>query len=773
MTVEIRGNVPLDITAFLGRDDLLARACNLVKHRRLITLTGSGGVGKTRLALRIVQKVAVDGAWVIDIRALTGQAGYTPESHYAHLARELKIHHNSTPGLGTVLDHLRGQKVMLVLDNCEHIVERTREFLRELLVAAPHVRILATSREVLGLEGEYKIVVPPLALPDAVDLFIEHATAGDTATRISKSDPDLKGLCQRLDGLPLAIRLAAGLTAALSVKELHSGLENRFRVLPDIEQVMAWSYDLCSPEEQRVWAVAAIFAGAFELAAITSLAGDAGVDPAKVQALVTGLVKKSVLTAESLGQGEPTRYNMLHTVRDFGLHELKGDTQRLRELHRDYHRSFVAHTAVAWFGPDELDVMAAVHRQLDDILAVVDRCLEDSDLATARAICRDLGRGRAPFIWGFLGLLFTYLRRVIDASLDSIANDSDAVDAAVIADVAATAAMAGWIAVTVGRTDEAAALIATARDLLDQRGMATIPPLLFAEGGHKALGRGLREGMGLLAAVRDLFSGAEFAGDRQMAAMVFAMACGLAGEPEVAREASRQHLRQAEQAQAPWDISWAHWNCGLADLNSGDLETAAKHTDISLGQQRDMRDRWGPTWGLELAAWIMAAQLPGARNPRELARTAMRLLGAAQRHQSDLGVRMAGLGPFAAHSATAQAQITAVLGEEVAAAAYADGRRNYLHAIQIALGEPVPRGPRTVVADEMSMRERQVAGLVAAGLTSSQIGAKLNIAEGTVKAHVKRILAKLGLPNRAALASWVAAQEHSDDTRGRTAQTNA
>jgi len=754
-TAEIRGNVPLDITPFVGRDALLARACNLVKHRRLLTLTGSGGVGKTRLALRILQQVAVDGAWMIDIRALTGKADYTPESHYAHLARQLKIPYNGTPGLGTVLDHLRGQKVMLVLDNCEHMVAPTREFLRELLVAAPHVRILATSREVLGVEGEYKIVVPPLLLPDAVDLFIEHAAAADTDRRISKSDPDLESLCQRLDGLPLAIGLAAGLIPALSVKELLSGLKDRFGVLPDIEDVMTWSYDLCSPEEQRVWAIASNFADAFELAAITAVAGHAGVDPARVQALVTGLIKKSVLTAESPRPGEPTRYSMLNTVREFGLRKLanNGDTQRLRELHRDYYRGVVAHAAVSWLGLAELDVMAAVHRQLNDILAVIDRSLKDGDLATARAICRDLVRCRAPFFWGFLGLVFQYLRRVIDASVHSVVDDLDA------ADVAATAAMAGWIAVTVGRTDDAAALIETARGLLDQRGMATIPPLLFADGGRKALGLGMREGIGLLAAVRDLFSGAEFACDREMATMAWAMACGLTGEPQAALEASQRYLRQAEQAQAPWDISWAHWTCGLAYLNSGDLETAAKHNDTSLLRQRDMRDRWGPTWGLELAAWIMAAQLTSARNPRELARRAARLLGAAQEHQSDLGVRMAGLGPFAARSAIAQTQIAEILGEEAAAAAYADGRRNHQYAIQIALGEPVLRGPRIATPAGLSQRERQVADLVAEGLTGAQIAARLNLAEGTVKAHVKRILFKLGLPNRAALASWVAAQD--------------
>jgi predicted ATPase/DNA-binding NarL/FixJ family response regulator len=747
---EIRGSLPMDITAFVGRDELVAKACRLLDHVRLLTLTGTGGVGKTRLALRVLQQMAADRAWIIDVGSLGSHADRAGDDLYAHVARQLEIRHNGNPGLATLIDHLRGQAVVLVLDNCEHLVAQTRQLLRELLVAAPHVRIVATSRQVLGVEGEHNLRVPPLALVDAVELFIEHATLAGADRASLQSDPDVERLCRRLDGLPLAIRLAAGRLPALSVRDLLALLDDRFQVLKDIEPVVAWSYELCSAEERRVWVIASAFTGDVDLAAITSVAAAAGVDQAHVVHLVDGLVKKSVLTADSPPPGEPARYEMLNTLREYGLRRLdeSGDARRLRGLHRDYYRRLVADAAATWLGPAELDVMAAVHRQLADILAAVEGCVVDGDLATARAICRDLVRCRAPFFWGFLGLVAQLLRRVIDASRHAIDSDLVAVD------VAATAALAGWIAVTVGRSDDAEMLITTAKTLLEQRGMATIPPVLFADGGRQALGLGMREGIGLLRATRELLSGVEHVGDRHMATMVWAMGFALAGEPQAAADASRQYLREAEQAQAPWAISWALWTAALAALSIGDHERATDCISRCLRLQRDMDDQWGQTWAIELCAWNIAAELDSDSRPHD-ARRAARLLGAAQARQDKLGVHMAGLQGFAARRAAAQSQIVSVLEEEGSAAAYASGRRDHEYAIPIALGEPVPRGPRSATPDGLSSREREIADLVARGLSSSEIGAELGITESTVKTHVKRILAALSLPNRAALASWV------------------
>lgn len=750
---EIRGNLPLDIGPFVGRDALLKKVRRLLSHVRLLTLTGPGGVGKTRLALRVLKQESADGTWMIDIESVAAQADRSPASFYAHLALELGIHRNGVAGLDTVLDHLRGRRVLLALDNCESLVPEVRAFVRALLVAAPHVRILATSRQVLGVEGEHTLVVPPLDLLAASQLFIEHAAAAGADRKALDADPGVEELCTRLDGLPLAVRLAAARMSVLSVGDLLERLDDRFHVLKGIEGVVAWSYEQCSHAEQRLWAVASVFADAFDLEAITAIAAGAGMDPLQVMDNVAGLVQKSVLTAHT--STATTRYAMLNTVREYGERRLAdaGDVERLRDLHCDYHRDLVGRAAASWLGPAELDVMAAVHRQLPDILAAIEHGHAGGDLAAARAICRDLVRCRAPFFFGFLELVSQHLQRVIDASAAAISNPAEA------ADVAAVAAMAGWIAVTVGRADDADKLIAAANDILEQWRVGAIPPLLFAEGGRKALGLGAREGFGMLAAVRALFSEEEYAGDRHMATMTWAMGFAFAGEPEAAVEATAEYLRQAEAAQAPWAISWALWTCALSALQAGDLRQATTYLDRCLILQSDMDDHWGQTWSIELAAWVAAAGLERAAKPRDHARRAAWLLGAAQARQDKIGVLMAGLKPFADRRALAHEQIASVLDEVATAAASADGRRAHAHAIRVALGDPMPRGPRAVMRDGLTGRELEIAQLVAQGHTSAAIGKELHIASATVDAHVKRILAKLGLRSRKALAAWVASRQ--------------
>ncbi|MCM4083918.1 ATP-binding protein [Paractinoplanes hotanensis] len=747
MTVAgIKGNLPLDVTPFVGREDLLDRTSRLLGHVRMITLTGPPGVGKTRLALKVLQRVKADAVWMIDIRALADKARGNAETLYAHLALELGIRHNGPADLMIIVTHLQERQVVLALDNCEHLVPEVRAVVRTLLVAAPQVRILATSRQVLAVEGEYTVVVPPLPLPDAVQLFVEHAAAAGADRASLLADPNVNLVCRRLDGLPLAVRLAAGRIPALGAADLAVLLDDRFATLKAIEHVVAWSYQLCEADEQRLWMIASIFADAFYLPAVTAIATSAGIASDRVVDLVTGLVQKSVLTVDS--SAGTSRYGMLDTVREYGRDRLleRGDQHEVHGLHRDYVRGLVAEAAAGWLGPDELGVMAGVHRQMSEIIAAVDHCVTSGDLSSARAILRDLVRSRAPFFWGSMGLISQQLQRVIDASYSQVTDRADA------ADLGATAALAGWVAVTVGRSDDASRLLASSEDLLVRWDLPTIAPVVFADGGRQALGLGMREGIGMLSAARGLFHGSDHAGDRHMATMVRAMAYGFCGEPEAAREASDTYLAEAVKAQAPWAVSWAMWSSALVALRREDWTAANDFIAQCLRLQRGMDDQWGQTWSIELGAWISAAQLAGAANPKDQARRAAWLLGAAQARQDKLGVTLTGLRPFAAGRAEAQARIRNVLDELATAAATADGHRRHTHAISVALGDPVPRGTRAATPDGLSEREREVVELVAQGLTSAEIAQQLHITASTVDTHVKRIMAKLGVRKRAALA---------------------
>lgn len=775
MTGEINvGNLPLDIAPFVGRERELTLARQLLTHVRLLTLVGPGGVGKTRLASRIaasLQQSLHDGAWIVDIGALNDQTMYSPERLYAHLALALRIRHNGSMGLDVIVDHLRQRRVLLVLDNCEYLVAETRALIKALLRAAPHLRIIATSRQILGVDGEDTLVVPPLSLADSVTLFVEHATKSGADASAWHGVGGLEDICRRLDGLPLAIRLAAGRARTLSIEQLSQHLTDRFRVLTDtrheadssdkrhatLKRVVEWSYDLCTKPEQRVWERASTFVDAFDLSAAEAVAGGDGVEPHEVMDLITGLVDKSVLTVDR--STSPARYYMLDMLREYGLHRLAqaDDTTRVRDRHSKYYAEFVAHSAATWFGPAELDVMAAVHRQMNDILAAIDHSLATRDLPAARAICRDLVRVRAPHFWGSLDLVSQYLQRVLQASDHPTDSDLE------LADLAATTATAAWVAVTQGRHDSAQRLLAAAYDLLQKRHMAIITPVLFAHGGSEALGAGSPEAIGLLTAARFAFTGPESGGDQHMATMMWAISYAFAGTPKAAVDATQQYLRQAENAQAPWAISWASWAASLAALHNNDHARATEYISQCLRLQRDMDDQWGQTWSIELSAWIIADQLAGTERPGDEAKRAAWLLGAANARQDRLGVSLAGLQPLAQRRATAQAQIASVLDPVATAEAVAAGRRGHEHAIRIAIGEPTPRRTTASTLGALTDRERDIALLITQGLTSSKIGEQLFISRRTVDSHTRNILKKLGVHRRAEIAAWITTQlsEHA------------
>lgn len=700
LTVTPQGNLPLDIAIFVGREAELARACELLSHVRLVTLTGPGGVGKTRLALRIAGRLQAsvhDAAWIIDLGALHGPIAATPERLYAHMALALGIRHQGPAGLEVLLDHIRSRRVLLVLDNCEHLVAPTKACVSALLRAAPHLRVLATSRQALGVDGEHILVVPPLALPDAIELFTVGATAAG-ADIVARADARVVAeLCCRLDGLPLAIRLAASRARTLSVPQLLHRLDDRFRLLTEagllagadsrqrhctLERVVDWSYELCTEAEQQLWARASVFARAFDLEAIEAVCGDDGIDPASVVDLVTGLVDKSVLTVDNTTRptGGPARYYLLDTLRDYGLGKLDaaGDTRRVRNRHRIYYRDLVADTAATWLGPAELDTMAVVHQDLPDVLAAIDESVLRHDLPTARAICRDLVRGRSPFFWGFLDLIRQQLHRVIDMS-DTATSAEQAVD------LAATAATTAWVAATQGDHDTAQALLTAAHDLHHRWDIAATAPVLFAEGSILALGAGGPTAIELLAAARDAFDHPATVGDQHMATMMWAIATAFAAEPAPAVAASEEYLRQAQDAKAPWAISWALWVAALAALHSGDHQHATDCIGRSLRLQRDMDDQWGQTWSTELCAWIIAARLDHTDNPHGDAERAAWLLGAAQTRQHKLGVTLAGLRPLADGNTRAYQRIATVLGEPATTAAMTAGSRGHSHAVRVAL----------------------------------------------------------------------------------------
>src|SRR5437868_4602224 len=379
----------------------MAEMKRVLPAARLVTLTGIGGVGKSRLALRVAgqtQRAFADGVWLIELAALQDRSLLERT-----VADAVGLREQSTRSPREVLvGHLRDKQLLLVLDNCEHLVDRCATLAAELLAAAPGLRILATSRQALRIPGEHVFGVPPLRLPDldrdrpreldhndAIRLFVERATA--VAPDFVVTDRDhvtLARICRRLDGLPLAIELAAARLRVLSPEQILHRLDDRFQLLSagrrgvmprhqTLRAAIDWSHELCSPPEQALWARASVFSGGFDLDAAEAVCARDGIDPGQMIDLVDGLVDKSILARDDQNHVVSVRYRQLDTIRHYGQDRLRaaGEHTTLRRRHRDYYLDLARRCAAGWFGPGQLEVFARVRGEHANLRAALEFCL--------------------------------------------------------------------------------------------------------------------------------------------------------------------------------------------------------------------------------------------------------------------------------------------------------------------------------------------------------------------------------------------------------------
>jgi predicted ATPase len=338
-------NLPLQLTGLVGREREISEVGRLLGEARLLTLTGPGGSGKTRLALAVASEVVEeyeDGAWLVELAPLSD-----PELVPEAVASVLGVREaTGSPLLETLADHVRSRTILLVLDNCEHLIEACAGLVEELLRSCPNISILATSREALGVEGETIFVVPPLSLPDprrlpAVDglshyeaarLFVERARALRPSFALTEQNAvAVAQICHRLDGMPLAIELAAARVRVLSVEQIAKRLEDSFALLTGGRSTLAhhgilgatmdWSHDLLSEEERVLFRRLSVFAGSFALEVAETVGSGGGIGEGEVLDLLSSLVNKSlVLVTERDGEA---RFRMLETVRQYASDKLE------------------------------------------------------------------------------------------------------------------------------------------------------------------------------------------------------------------------------------------------------------------------------------------------------------------------------------------------------------------------------------------------------------------------------------------------------------------
>ncbi|HWO62923.1 MAG TPA: NB-ARC domain-containing protein, partial [Umezawaea sp.] len=388
-------DLPPEPTMFVGRRAELAKARALLSANRLLTLTGPGGIGKTCLALRFTRQVRGtfrDGARLVEVAAV-----YDHRLLVRTVATALGLRDVGEDALDRVLEFLHDKSMLLVLDNCEHLGTACGVLAARVLAEAPAVRVLATSRHVLGVAGEQLLPVRSLPVPgptetrqDAVTLFHHRAALADPDFVARRAEHDtVAGICRRLDGLPLAIELAAAQVRRLSPEEILVRLDDRFELLAEgnsespsrqktLTATVEWSYDLCSPAEQRLWQRFSVFRGGFTLAAAESVGAEPADRAGNFLGLVAGLVNKSIVTRDS-GSRTVTRYHMLETIREFGANELarSGTASEVHRRHRDHFLDQTARWAAAWAGPDQLDITARSLAEHANILSALRFSLDD------------------------------------------------------------------------------------------------------------------------------------------------------------------------------------------------------------------------------------------------------------------------------------------------------------------------------------------------------------------------------------------------------------
>jgi predicted ATPase len=404
----------LQVTTFVGRDADVVDVIEALEQSRVVTLIGVGGVGKTRLAVQTAAELLPryrDGVWLCELGPLS-EPGQVPDAVATALGVQQRPGQSITESLTTTL---RAKELLVVLDNCEHLLDAAAEVVAALVASCPGVGVLATGREGLGVRGERMMMVRSLPLPgtsattqeilaaDAVQLFTQRAEqAGGGVDLDDETAATLAQLCRRLDGIPLAIELAAARTRMMSPQEIAGRLDERFRLLTGgsrtfverhqtLRRAVEWSYDLLDERDRTVLDRLGVFAGGFSIDAAEAVVGDDGIDRHDVLDSIAQLVDKSLVVAER--EHHDTRYRLLETIRTYALERLDdcAATDTMRRRHAGWCAAFIAEASVGLQGPDEPAWLQRIHREVDNLRAALTWATGADDADLSLSLFGDLG----------------------------------------------------------------------------------------------------------------------------------------------------------------------------------------------------------------------------------------------------------------------------------------------------------------------------------------------------------------------------------------------
>jgi non-specific serine/threonine protein kinase len=784
---ERQERLPSEANDFIGRTAELRRVQSLLRDNRLVTLVGPGGVGKTRVARRAADQVSAgyqDGVWEVPLSALRD-----PELLPHTVAGHLGLPEQSRGSqLDALLTHLRDRRLLLILDTCEHIIDAAAIFAEAIITEAPSVTVLVTSREPLDVTGESCYTLPALGLPDddspgqgatdAIELFALRAAAVVPGFEITDENrADVIRLCTRLDGMPLAIELAAVQLRTLPLKDLADRLDKRIdhgltlltgggedgdgrhRTLRD---AIGWSYDLCTPAERALWTRLSVFAGSFGVDAVEEVCASGELSQGQIFDTIVRLVDKSVITRDEAAGGEdggqPTRYKMLDTIREFGAERLAasgtaaGVRNRFIARYLSMARYFDEHVV----DDDQLDRLRELRREHANLRAALEYTLDATESESSRYAD---GAELATALYGYwhMSALLREGKYWLDKVLDRFPDPWSAERGWALV-------VRGYLGAMQGEANEAVA-DATAGTEIG-----------LARGDRKLIARGYTY-LTLALTIADRYDEARDAGARaeqplqalndraglRILDVHLAHVANLSGDVEGALRYARQvtsrfgdtggtsgtgDTSEAGEIKERWAQGWAYAIAAMALFwdPCRDEETA-RTAGKALLAKHELYDVMGMAYCLEIHGWLA--------NRANRHRRAAWLLGAADPLWEKAGGRLGGTAALLGVHEDAMGKTRAALGGKRFDTMFAEARRHPLdQMVAFAVtdaDDPTSDGARWRVPGQLTFREAEIADLAARGMSNRHIAEHLFISKRTVDAHLDHIYAKLGISSRVEL----------------------
>lgn len=809
----VETNLPVQLTSFIGRERDLAEVERLLSTARLVTLTGAGGCGKTRLALQIantVNEAFEDGVWLVELVPLR-DPGLVPQLVVEALGLRPAP---DQPLLESLLNFVRSKQLLLILDNCEHLSEACAQLALQLLSEAPELRILATSREPLAIPGELIYPVSGLTWPsfggktardrqssldpkdllqyDAIRLFVERARAvSPDFTFTSENASAISEICRRLDGLPLAIELASARANVLTVQEIAARLDDRFALLTSGQRIglqprhqtlraaIDWSYALLTTEERTMLRRLAIFAAGCTLDTAQAVCSGQEIEEGRTLDLLSSLVDKSLVTAETTGRAQ-ARYRLLETIREYALEKLEeaGETARLRDRHLDRFLARAEEAAPKLQDSYQQLWLNWLESEHDNLRAALAWALESGQIEAGLRIAIALSR-----FWEIRGYVqegFSWFERLL-AQADEEVSVAVRVNALVF-----TTFLAMFLSnapATVSYSREAVNLAEATYDESD-------PILVFALSGLASAAQAVGDNQTAFITVERTIQIYRESGPTFHLGMALLVQGGIAielGYYDIARARLQEGLTLARQAGDAFRTAYSLNSLGdlaRCEQNYAEAQTHYENAIALLRELGAVRDLASPLQNLghaclhlgdvERAHALFNESLAAHQAQQNALGMADCLIGfaavAVVRGSPAVGVRLLAASAISGrrvksswattrmeyeqYLALARARLTEAEFQAEQAAGRAmslDHAINYAQNLLLEPGASATRGEKPGI---LTQREREVAALIGQGKSNREIADGLVLSTRTVEKHVANILSKLGLASRTQIVRW-------------------